>query len=421
MLVLAGSLHAQNCQDISGTWQVEDHSTIIYNIGGQISTNHTDGSGPLTIQQSGCQIHFVSEGINPIDGSIIQFPRDGTVTGNNVTYGGQTAVIIPGATYSQNIITGTGVVEGNTMIVTNAGAVNCSVYGIPIMITIAGISVFTRPVRFMVTFDDGPSPGKTDLILQGLAGITNSYGAPVKAGFFMVGEPDFRYYSLIETWADKGSVKQHQELVRQVANAGHIIGNHTMHHAYFGNWPNLSFLVADFASTRDYVFNEIQTCDMEINQALGRTPTNIFRAPYLEESEAVRSSVEALGFKLISGEIAGDVRRNLPFFDAWSVEQIKANCLNILSNWTQSEPCILIFHDVCPNTYSNIDNILRYLQGQGFQLVDFDPGLLPVRTGPVRIEAGLRVAKGEPDDGCGFVAFSEYQHSSRDDSATHGV
>ena len=69
------------------------------------------------------------------------------------------------------------------------------------------IQVAGRKVAYL-TFDDGPVPEATPRILE----ILEHYG--VKATFFMVGDNARRY----------------PELYRQVVNAGHTIGNHTMHH-----------------------------------------------------------------------------------------------------------------------------------------------------------------------------------------------
>lgn len=59
-----------------------------------------------------------------------------------------------------------------------------------------------------LTFDDGPVPEATPEILS----ILEKYG--VKATFFMVGDNARRY----------------PELFKEVKEAGHTIGNHTMHH-----------------------------------------------------------------------------------------------------------------------------------------------------------------------------------------------
>ena len=67
------------------------------------------------------------------------------MTGNQVTYSGLTGVVLPNATCSQNNITGTGTVNGDTMNINNTGEVDCSVMGIiPVSVTVTSSSVFTR-------------------------------------------------------------------------------------------------------------------------------------------------------------------------------------------------------------------------------------------------------------------------------------
>ncbi len=61
-----------------------------------------------------------------------------------------------------------------------------------------------------LTFDDGPHPLYTPRVL----GILDKHGA--SATFFMVGEAASRY----------------PEIVRMVARAGHVIGNHSWNHPY---------------------------------------------------------------------------------------------------------------------------------------------------------------------------------------------
>jgi len=64
-----------------------------------------------------------------------------------------------------------------------------------------------------LTFDDGPHPAYTPQVLR----ILEKHGA--KATFFMVGEAANRY----------------PEIVRDVANRGHVIGNHSWNHPYLPN------------------------------------------------------------------------------------------------------------------------------------------------------------------------------------------
>ena len=61
-----------------------------------------------------------------------------------------------------------------------------------------------------LTFDDGPIPESTPVLLETL----RRYG--VKATFFVVGE----------------NVQKHPELLQQIVEEGHQVGNHTYHHPF---------------------------------------------------------------------------------------------------------------------------------------------------------------------------------------------
>jgi peptidoglycan-N-acetylglucosamine deacetylase len=101
------------------------------------------------------------------------------------------------------------------------------------------------PMTIALTIDDGPSPIYTPQILQ----ILEKY--KITASFSMVGE----------------NVTYYPGVARDVADAGHLIVNHTWDHA------NLSAL------TESQTRAEIANASDAIHRAVGRTPT-IFRAPY---------------------------------------------------------------------------------------------------------------------------------------------
>jgi len=101
------------------------------------------------------------------------------------------------------------------------------------------------PKTIALTIDDGPSPIYTPQILQILAKYK------VTASFSMVGR----------------NVTYYPGVARDVADAGHVIVNHTWDHA------DLAKLTP--AQTRAEIGNATDA----IHHAVGRTPT-IFRAPY---------------------------------------------------------------------------------------------------------------------------------------------
>lgn len=101
------------------------------------------------------------------------------------------------------------------------------------------------PREIALTYDDGPNPLATPRLLETLA------RNDVKATFFLIGE-----------W-----VKREPALVRQIAAAGHAIGNHTMTH------PWLSYQSA--ARIRA----EINTANAVIEDTIG-TRISLFRPPH---------------------------------------------------------------------------------------------------------------------------------------------
>jgi len=107
------------------------------------------------------------------------------------------------------------------------------------------------PMTIALTIDDGPSPVYTPQILKILARYN------VTASFSMVGE----------------NVTYYPGVAKDVADAGHVIVNHTWDHS------DLALMTAAQART------EIARATDAIHTAVGRRPT-VFRAPYGAWSKA---------------------------------------------------------------------------------------------------------------------------------------
>lgn len=97
----------------------------------------------------------------------------------------------------------------------------------------------------MLTFDDGPHPATTPLLLE----LLEEFG--VRASFFLIGS----------------NCRKYPELVSAIHEAGHIIGNHTYNH-----------LPLTFLSTAQ-IEKEIVRTNEVIEECTGEAP-HIFRPPF---------------------------------------------------------------------------------------------------------------------------------------------
>jgi peptidoglycan-N-acetylglucosamine deacetylase len=121
-----------------------------------------------------------------------------------------------------------------------------------------------------LTYDDGPNDPHTLKLLEVLAQHN------VQATFFMIG----RY------------VQQRPDIVRAVAQAGHVIGNHTFTH------PLLTFKSA--SQTR----GELVDCRKALQDAIGEH-SNLFRPPFGGRRPATLRIARQLGLESIMWNVTG--------------------------------------------------------------------------------------------------------------------
>jgi len=191
------------------------------------------------------------------------------------------------------------IVELGTGAVVLGGAVhgafhrNSFLFGRPITrLRSAGLSV-------ALTFDDGPNPEATPLILDALE------ARGVRATFFILGRH-------AEQWPD---------LVKRVADAGHAIGNHGYFHR------KLHF------KSPSYVRTDLTLGTQAIERASGYHP-RFFRAPHGFRSPWVTSIARSLGQRTVGWS-----------FGVWDSDRPGADVIvdRILS---KTEPgSILLLHD----------------------------------------------------------------------------
>jgi peptidoglycan-N-acetylglucosamine deacetylase len=117
-----------------------------------------------------------------------------------------------------------------------------------------------------LTFDDGPTPGSTERVLNALA------SANAKATFFVIGE----------------NVRRHADLLRRIHDDGHLIANHTFNHPWLA-----------FVRGQRYWAREIRETDDIIASIIGKRPA-IFRPPVGTKTWYVTDAAKAQNHTLVT-------------------------------------------------------------------------------------------------------------------------
>jgi peptidoglycan/xylan/chitin deacetylase (PgdA/CDA1 family) len=134
--------------------------------------------------------------------------------------------------------------------------------------TFTGIAPGSKQIA--LTYDDGPNHPHTLRLLEVLA----KHG--VHATFFLIG----RY------------VQQHPEIVREIVQAGHVIGNHTHTH------PLLIF------KSEAEIRQELSQCRSALQDAIGQH-SNLFRPPFGGRRPAVLRVARGLGLEPVMWNVTG--------------------------------------------------------------------------------------------------------------------
>lgn len=172
-----------------------------------------------------------------------------------------------------------------------------------------------------LTFDDGPDPRTTPLILDAL----RLQGA--RATFFVLGP----------------AARRHPDLLRRIANEGHAIGTHTMTHAR--------------STTKTQARAEIEESKQIVKAITGRKPL-LFRPPF-----GIRNSYYAQ-----AARIAGQASVH---WTATAADTATQDPHVVFRNvcFTPNPGEIVLLHDTKPHTAKAIPKILAHLQAQGFSFV----------------------------------------------------
>lgn len=193
--------------------------------------------------------------------------------------------------------------------------------------------IILRPGEIVLTFDDGPRPGKTNEILATL----DQFG--VKATFLMLGS----------------AAQSHPQLAQQVARKGHTVGSHTFSHV-------------DLATlSRQEALDEIAKGEAAVSLALasgGQALSPFFRFPYLSQSGFLRTSLTQGSMVVLDVNIdSKDYFKDTP-------EVVLERTLARLDGRGSG---IVLFHDIHQRTVQLLPAFLAQLEQRGYSVVRLVP------------------------------------------------
>jgi polysaccharide deacetylase family sporulation protein PdaB len=201
--------------------------------------------------------------------------------------------------------------------------------------------VQTEEKVIALTFDDGPHPEHTGLILD----LLRQYDA--KATFFVVGN----------------KVKLHPELLKRELDDGHELANHTYSHAYLGRNTNLK--------------KEINKAEEVIFTATGQK-CHLFRPPGGIFNEKLVTVAKQEGYKVVMWSWHQDTKD-------WSTPGINKIVDRVLNQTRNGD--IVLFHDYIEGPTQTVDAlkiILPELKQRGYRFVTFSDLLTYSKMNPVK-------------------------------------
>jgi peptidoglycan-N-acetylglucosamine deacetylase len=197
---------------------------------------------------------------------------------------------------------------------------------------------FLTDKEVVLTFDDGPWPVNTPLVLKALADECT------KAVFFPIGK----------------HATYHPEILKQVAAAGHTVGAHTWSHA------NLNSKKISEQQAKD----EIEKGYSAVKMALGTAPASFFRFPELQHSPAAVAYLGSRNVAIFSCDVDSfDFRAK----DATQIVN------TVMTKLEKSGKGIILMHDFQKHTAEAMPTLLRRLKAGGYKVVQMK-AMAPVET-----------------------------------------
>src|SRR5450631_2312322 len=210
---------------------------------------------------------------------------------------------------------------------------------------------FLADKEVVLTFDDGPWPVNTPMVLKALEDECT------KAVFFPIGK----------------HATYHPEILRQVAAAGHTVGAHTWSHANLNSKKMTEQLAKD----------EVEKGFSAVKLALGAAPSPFFRFPELQHGPAAMAYLGTRNVAVLSCD--------LDSFDFRAKDA--AQIVNtVMTKLDKQGKGIILMHDFQKHTAEALPTLLGRLKAGGYKVVQMK-AKAPFQTLPEYDDALVKDAK----------------------------
>ncbi|MCI7812218.1 MAG: polysaccharide deacetylase family protein [Lachnospiraceae bacterium] len=181
--------------------------------------------------------------------------------------------------------------------------------------------------KIALTFDDGPHPVYTPMLLEGLR------ERRVTATFFLIGE----------------NIEGNEEIVKQMSDQGHLIGNHTYHHVKVDELP-----------AQEACEEMVMTSDL-VKEITGET-TCYIRPPFGSWDKSLDCGIDMIS-----------VMWTIDPLD-WTTKNVSQVVNKVVTEAKEND--IILLHDCYESSVQAAFQIIDQLQARGFEFVTVDELIL---------------------------------------------
>lgn len=178
-----------------------------------------------------------------------------------------------------------------------------------------------------LTFDDGPDPANTSVVLD----VLKKYKVP--GTFFCIGK----------------KVRENPDVVKRMVAEGHLVGNHSYSHT--GTLP---------CFMRRKMMGELQETQQVIEEVTGK-PCSLYRPPFGVTNPVVSAAVKHLGYTVIGWSIRSFDTRGEKTERVFRriVKQLKPGA-------------VILLHDRLPQSGILLEMLLDHLSANGYRAIRVD-------------------------------------------------